>query len=132
MAKRSMTVAVCAGALGLVVAAGSAKALGNSMDTSYLTFSRPVALPGVGLAPGTYRFERVNPMGNAHVIRVSDRANRRTYFMGLTLAVSRPSGMPENHQIVFRESVARAPAPIEAWYPAGRSTGEQFIYPHGR
>ena len=42
--------------------------LGGSAQEHHLTFSGPVALPGVALAPGTYIFSR--PAGN--ILRVTD------------------------------------------------------------
>src|SRR5437764_15010509 len=59
----------------------SASAFGDTALTTYLTFNRPVSVPGVALAPGTYRFEIVNPNSSSDVVRVSNRDRTRVYWM---------------------------------------------------
>ena len=41
--------------------------------TTYLTFNRPVSVPGVGLAPGTYIFELASPTTDVSIVRVLSR-----------------------------------------------------------
>ena len=60
--------------------------LGGSSQEHHLTFSGPVALPGVALAPGTYIFSR--PANN---ILLVTNANRKPYAMLSTIAASRNS-----------------------------------------
>ena len=60
--------------------------LGGSAQEHHLTFSGPVALPGVALAPGTYIFSR--PAGN--ILRVTN-ARRQPYAMLSTATASRTS-----------------------------------------
>ena len=45
----------------LMATAMTGHASGSASDTNYLTFSGPVALPGVELRAGTYIFERASP-----------------------------------------------------------------------
>jgi hypothetical protein len=112
-------------ACGLLVAVpGQA---GMSIDrTTELTFSKPVALPGVTLGAGTYIFERAAPSTAIEIVRVSSKDRRFVYFMGYTRLVARPRG--SNASITFSEAPAGAAVPIAAWYPTATSTGHQFLY----
>jgi len=124
---RSTLALVVLTALVALTLASTAARAGGPTNTAYLTFSGPVRLPGVTLATGTYTFER--PDGISHLVRVRSQAGSQVYFTGFTLPVTRPDGVPRNRAITFRGEVPRGSAPeIDAWYPEGHSTGEQFIY----
>ena len=110
---------------GLVVAAPSDGGVGPSQRIE-LTFSKPVALPGVSLGAGTYVFERAAPNGALEVVRVSSRDGRSVYFMGFTELVNRPAG--NTPAITFNEAPKDAPLPIKEWYPTFASTGHRFLY----
>ena len=45
----------------------------NVQHPTYMTFSRPVSLPGVTLGSGTYIFEFANPRSGSDVLRVVSR-----------------------------------------------------------
>lgn len=109
--------------LGLVVVAGSASAWSSRM--SYLTFSAPVALPGVTLGAGSYVFERVTP----EIVRVSHRTTRQVYLTAFTHAIARPKDMPRNQHVTIGETEAGLAPPIKAWFPEGYAAGHEFIYP---
>ena len=98
--------------------------LGGSAQEHHLTFSGPVALPGVALAPGTYIFSR--PAGN--ILRVTN-ARRQPYAMLSTATASRTS--PSNHyEVVLGEPLTDgSPRRIEAWFAPGESNGQQLMYP---
>jgi hypothetical protein len=91
-----------------------------------LTFSKPVALPGVSLAAGTYVFERAAPNGAIEVVRVSSQDRRFVYYMGFTELVERPGRNAP--AITFGEAVKGAPLPIKEWFPTFESTGHRFLY----
>ena len=110
---------------GLVVAAPSDGGVSPSQRIE-LTFSRPVALPGVSLAAGTYVFERAAPNGALEVVRVSSQDRRFVYYMGFTELVEQPRS--NKSPIAFGEARAGAPVPVRAWYPTGTSTGHRFLY----
>jgi hypothetical protein len=95
-------------------------------DTNYLTFSAPIALPGVTLPAGTYTFR--TPSGiDKNVVQVMDRAQSKSYYMGITRPVSRPRAGTD-----LLVTVGEAPAgqvrPIQAWFPLGERDGHAFIY----
>jgi hypothetical protein len=112
-------------------APASTRAHENSDDLDrmmYVTFNRPVSLPGVALGSGTYIFELPDPIGAWNVVRVSSRDRRLVYLTAFTRVVDRPRGMNPEQPISFSEAPSNTPQPIKTWWPAGESTGRQFIY----
>ena len=123
MCIRSVLAIFGAAVLGVLVA-GSAHAWSN--DTNYLTFNGPVALPGVTLPAGTYAFR--TPTGiDKNVVQVMNRAETKSYYMGITQPVSRPRASREL-LVTIGEAPARQVPPIQAWFPLGESAGHGFIY----
>jgi hypothetical protein len=118
-------------AIGMVVlcAASAASLHGDTFNrTAYLTFSAPVALPGVGLAPGTYIFELAAPATDLTLVRVFSRNRSKVYFMGFTEIISRPPDVPADRPVSLGEAPRGVPPPITAWYLPDGSTGRRFIY----
>jgi len=101
---------------------------GNAGHTTFLTFNVPVALPGVTLPAGTYRFERVNPDSSVDLVRVMSRDRTKTYLTRVTIGAERPRDMAPNRQIVFAEVKAGEAPRIAAWYPLDSNRGHVFIY----
>ena len=87
-----------------------------------LTFSAPVALPGVALARGTYMFR--SPA--AHVVQVSS-IDGSDPLMFATVPTSRPTPTAR-YSIVLGSADAGAPRRILALFAPGEVTGEQFVY----
>jgi hypothetical protein len=113
--------------LGLIVGA-SGEAWGTANNTNYLTFSGPVALPGVSLPGGTYIFELAESASSRDIVVVRSRDRSKLYFMGFTTMVSRPHDLPFDSRVTFGESLQGTPPRITAWYPEGASTGHRFLY----
>jgi hypothetical protein len=105
---------------GLVVA--SAHAWSNN---NYLTFNAPVALPGVTLPAGTYSFR--TPSMDRNVVQVLNRAETKSYYMGITRPVSRPRRGTEL-MVTVGEAPAGQVRPIQEWFPIGENEGHAFIY----
>jgi hypothetical protein len=99
----------------------------STNDTMYVTFNRPVSLPGVSLGSGTYIFERLD-MSAHSVVRVLSRDRKVSHYLGFTAPVPRPAGLKHDQVISFAEASPDAPQPISIWWPEN-STGRQFIYP---
>ena len=111
-------------ALPVVAATLSATTLNR---TTYFAFNQPVRVTGILLPPGDYAFEIANPMTSSNVIRISDRKKVKTYVMALTQPVVRPSTKRLDPVIVFGEASPTSPRAIHAWYPAGVTTGYEFL-----
>jgi hypothetical protein len=128
MVNHKVVGAVCAAAMFALVLTPRVGATGDA-KTTYLTFSQPVALPGVSLGSGTYIFEIANPETTADVVRVLSRDRSISYFMGFTRAVNRPNGMARTQSVSLGESAAGVAPPITTWWPRYESTGREFVYP---
>jgi hypothetical protein len=113
-----------------VLAASSSQAANNLMPltmTNNLTFSKPVSLPGVTLAAGTYVFESAPAGTNPNVVRVVSQNGQRQFYLGFTVPIVRPRGA-KTEILTFGEAANGAPAPILAWYPVGSNSGHEFMY----
>jgi hypothetical protein len=95
--------------------------------TTFLTFNRPVALPGVSLGSGTYIFEMADPIGANGAVRVLSRDRRIVYLTAFTDEVSRPHDMPRGQHVSFGEAAPDRPVPIYIWW-SDDSVGRKFIY----
>ena len=126
MTRKSVVTACSGAALALLMTAGS-YAWTMSRTTS-LSFSGPVALPGVTLAAGTYVFERALPDGDVHIIRISSPDHRTVYLTTFTNLVERPAGVPADRLVILGEPRAGAAPPVKAWFPMGERQGHEFIY----
>jgi hypothetical protein len=123
---KSVRIACGTVALGLVVVA-SVHAWGVSHENN-LTFSRPVALPGVVLPAGSYTFDLGGTKSDVTLVVVRNRARTQVFYTGFTNTVSRPQGMSRNAAITFGEAPANEPPPIAAWYEIGSALGHEFLY----
>src|SRR5436190_2255277 len=94
-------------AFGLLVSFGGAPRTASASradQLTYLTFTKPVALPGVTLAPGTYAFALATPDTSSNIVLVRDRARTRALFSGFTHRAPRPANWTEKRQIVLGEA----------------------------
>ena len=118
----------CAVAVLTLVVASAGDARGTIHRTAYLTFSKPVALPGVSLAAGTYVFELAAPGVSTNLVRVMSRDGKRLYYMGFTHSVPRPAAMTNHSLVSFGEAPEGMPQPIAVWFPPDTADGRQFLY----
>lgn len=86
---------------------------------TYFTFNAPVRQQHV--------FEIANPNSGADVTRVTDRKRSKVYATALSRVVTRPQDRQLHAAIIFGETVASAPRPINGWYPAGETSGREFL-----
>jgi hypothetical protein len=118
-------IALGAAALALLMT-GSGHAFVN--HENQLTFSRPVALPGVVLPAGAYSFDLVDSKSSMDVVIVRNRARTKVFYMGFTNLVRRPTGMSMDTPVTFAEARANEVRPIATWYEIGDSIGHRFLY----
>jgi len=127
MFTRTLKIAAVGSALVLGLAA-SAYSSGwiNPLHRDYVTFSGAVALPGVTLPAGTYRFE-IPTEGAGTIVSVSSRNGDKVYLTQFTNSVERPNGGGSIN--VMLGEAARGTAPqVKVWFPIGEHSGRQFIY----
>ena len=126
MFTRTLKVAAVGGAL-LLGLAVSAYSIGwaDSLHRDYITFSGTVALPGVTLPAGTYRFE-VPMLGATDVVSVSSQDGKKVYLTQFTRVVDKPRG--NNGHVMLGEAAPGTAPQVKAWFPIGGDSGRQFIY----
>jgi hypothetical protein len=118
--------AAAAGALLLGLAVQPAGAQIN-LHRDLLTFSGPVALPGVVLVAGTYSFEVPDNMFSPSLVRVRSKDGRQVYLTQYARIVERPNS-PKVPPVTFGEAAPGSARPIQAWFPIGGDSGRQFVY----
>jgi hypothetical protein len=100
-----------------------ARVVGSANDF-YLTFSSPIALPGVSLGPGTYVFRREA----SGVLRVLNAERRQTYLLAFTIPVQRGADL-DKYEIRFIEPLVEgAPYRVSAWFAPGSTLGQELLY----
>src|SRR5262245_13822303 len=107
----------------------SVGASANAKHTMYVSFNRPVSLPGVTLRSGTYIFETPDPSSDHDLVRVLSRDRSMVFLTTFTRAVYRPAGLKGNQVITFGERSPEGTLPVLTWWPED-SHGHQFIYPN--
>ena len=94
----------------------------------YVTFNRPVGLPGVTLGSGTYIFETPDAMGDHTLVRVSSRDRSIVILTAFTRTVDRAPDLKPGQVISFGEGPADGAQPIAVWW-SDNAMGHQFVYP---
>lgn len=93
---------------------------------TYMTFHRPVELPGVALGSGTYRFE-VPDGNNRQLVRVTNKAGTQVYGVFMTQPVSRLESSGDT-SVTFKERGRNSPFPLATWFYPGQRDGHLFVY----
>jgi hypothetical protein len=121
---------VCAGTL--LAGLGNAPASAQTADErTFFTFSGPVELPGIGLAPGTYMFRLISPSNDHSFVQVVSADGKEIYGLFFTLPIER-APLQSQADVRFAESPAGGAPAIQAWWYPYDSTGFEFIYPRGQ
>jgi hypothetical protein len=112
----------------ILLAAMAAPVRADGCDKlTYLTFSEPVALPGVTLPPGTYRFMHPDCATTGGLLQVSNEDGTEVYGTFLTIPEQRTT-LTSQSEVVFAEMPAGSPEAIKAWFYPGETTGDGLIY----
>jgi hypothetical protein len=111
--------------LGASLASAQAPATNN---TTIVTFSAPVSLPGVTLPAGSYMFKLADSQVNRNIVQVFDKD--RTKILATILAIPAERNEPADDTVItFGESPANMAPAIKYWYYPGDKRGQEFAYP---
>ena len=96
-----------------------------------LRLSEPVSVagvPSVTLGPGTYVLRQLDSSAGVNVVQVLSKRQDYVYTTVLTIPASRlhPG---DKHQVFFSESPSGNPPVLQFWFPAGETSGHEFINP---
>ncbi len=110
---------------------GATLASAQSPDTNnstIVTFSAPVSLPGVTLPAGSYLFQLADSKVNRNIVQVF--AKDRSKIFATILAVPAERNEPADETVItFNESPANSAPAIRYWYYPGDKRGQEFAYP---
>ena len=118
-------------AVGLIIALslffGLAAHADEADESTTITFSQPIQIPGRVLPAGTYVFKLAST-DDLNVVQVFN-ADRTVLYANLqTIATDRPE--PTDHTVVaLAEQGAGQPDVLLKWFYPGRETGKEFLYP---
>jgi Protein of unknown function (DUF2911) len=117
--------------LGLLIAFGVFYELAAHADetneSTKITFSAPIQIPGQVLPAGTYIFQQADPDDGLNLVQIFNADRSAVYATLQTISAERTEAtgdtaitlaQPENEQPVFVR-----------WFSPGRLTGHQFVYP---
>jgi hypothetical protein len=107
-----------------VTVTGHTGDVAGSSSEHFLTFSAPVGVPGVGLAPGMYIFRFIAPS----VIQVLSEDRSIAYAMFFVTPAWR-SEVTDDYAVSLRRVHSDAPARIATLFLPGASTGYELTYP---
>jgi Protein of unknown function (DUF2911) len=118
-------------AVGLIIALslffGLAAHADEADESTTITFSQPIQIPGRVLPAGTYVFKLAGT-DDLNAVQVFN-ADRTVLYASLqTIATDRPE--PTDHTVVaLAEQGAGQPDVLLKWFYPGRETGKEFLYP---
>jgi len=104
------------------------KAKADDWDNkAYLTFLRPVEIPGKVLPAGTYEFKMVVP---GRVAQVSSVDETEVFGLFFTISTTRDTHvfLPGAAQLEARDNGSVKWDRVIAWFGAGQTDGEELVY----
>jgi hypothetical protein len=103
----------------------------ESRETTKITFSAPVEIPGQALPAGTYIFERLDDNDFRDMVQIYNADHTVLYAILQTNAVDRmnPTGDPA---VTLAQQSAGTPDALVRWFYPGTLTGHEFIYPKAK
>jgi hypothetical protein len=121
---------VGSGIVAMTVAfAPSAWAQGPLDQTTYVTSSSPVELPGIALPAGTYIFRLPDPEGAHNVIQVLSQDRSQVYAMLMGVEQIRTRSAGGRVVAMFNEGRSASPPAMRTFFFADDPVGIEFIYP---
>jgi hypothetical protein len=118
--------------VGLIIAFslffGLAAHADESDQSTTITFSQPIQIPGQVLPAGAYLFKLEDSNSNQNIVQVFNAEGTVLYATLQTIATERQE--PTGHTMVaLAEQGAGQPDALLKWFYPGRETGNEFVYP---
>jgi hypothetical protein len=96
-------------------------------QTTILTFSQPVQIPGRVLPAGTYVLKLASNASDRNLVEIFNSDQTHLYGMFQTMPTERRD--PTDHtSITFAEEGGGNPEALLKWFYPGRLTGHEFVY----
>ena len=96
-------------------------------ESTAITFSAPVQIPGKVLPAGTYVFEDADPEANLNVVQIFSSDRKVLYATVETIPTDRlqPAG---DTTVTLAKPEDGTPEMLVKWFYPGTLTGHQFVY----
>jgi hypothetical protein len=118
-----------------VVLAIAPRAKADQLDNkTFLTFSEPIEVPGVGaqiLPAGTYMFKLLDSQTDRDIVQIFSQDGLHLYTTILAIPDYRLK-VTDKTILTFKERGEGQPEAIKAWFYPGRMWGQEFVYPKER
>jgi hypothetical protein len=118
-----------------VVLAIAPRAKADQFDNkTFLTFSEPIEVPGVGaqiLPAGTYMFKLLDSQSDRDIVQIFSEDGLHLYTTILAIPDYRLK-VTGKTVLTFKERGEGQPEAIKAWFYPGRMWGQEFVYPKER
>lgn len=126
---RRMTTKLIGTCAALMLSASLASAQApDTKDMTIVTFSAPVALPGITLPAGSYTFQIADSQVNRNIVQVFNKD--RSKILATILAIPAERQTPADDTVItFKETPANSAPAIQYWYYPGSTRGQEFAYP---
>jgi hypothetical protein len=97
-------------------------------ETTKITFSEPIEIPGQVLPAGSYIFERADDNDMRELVHVFNADHTVLYATLQTIPVDRmnPTGKPS---VTLAGQSSGNPDVLVRWFYPGSTTGHEFVYP---
>ena len=124
MFRWKMLIAIAAAALCVSLPARA----DESDKLTYLTFNKPVQLPGVTLPAGRYRFQLADVEESRRVIKIQSEDGKKQIALLLTVP-NQLRDVPKDSLVLFKETAQGQPDAVRSWNYPGERIGYEFVYP---
>ncbi len=118
-------------AVGLIIAFslffGLAAHADESDQSTRITFSQPIQIPGQVLPAGTYVFKLANSDSELNIVQVFNADGTRLLVNLPTIATERPK-TTDHTEVTLAEQGAGEPDVLLKWFYPGNETGREFLY----
>lgn len=117
--------------IGLIIAFAAFFELSAHADeadqTSILTFSQPIEVPGQVLPAGTYLFKLASSESDRDLVQIFNSDQTHLYGTFQTIPTDRRNPT-DNTAFTFAEQGAGSPEALTKWFYPGELSGHEFVY----
>ena len=96
-------------------------------ESTKITFSAPVQIPGRLLPAGTYIFQQADPDRDPKLIQIFSE-DRSVVYATLETASAEHTKLTANTEMTLAEPGSGNPAMLVTWFYPGSLTGHEFLY----
>jgi hypothetical protein len=96
-------------------------------ETTTITFSEPIQIPGQTLAAGTYTFKLANSNADRNIVQVFDADGTHLYATLQTVSAER-SEPTDDTSLTLVKPESGQPDVLLKWFYPGRDIGNEFLY----